>query len=164
MTSVLIGMQKNLFNFAYSLTMNHEDAQDLLQATSLKVLSNIEKLMHYENLSGWIYTIMRNIFINDYRHNSSCKIIYDNEDTSILKAVANDASDETPESLYNIKEINKAIGTLSEEYRLPFALYLAGYKYQEIADKMRLPIGTVKSRIHITRQQLQSQLKDFQEE
>lgn len=69
MTGLLIGMQKSLFNFAYSLTMNRDDAQDLLQATSLKVLSNVEKLVHYENLNGWMYTIMRNIFINDYHRN-----------------------------------------------------------------------------------------------
>ena len=56
MTGLLIGMQKSLFNFAYSLTMNRDDAQDLLQATSLKVLSNVEKLVHYENLNGWMYT------------------------------------------------------------------------------------------------------------
>ena len=55
MTGLLIGMQKSLFNFAYSLTMNRDDAQDLLQATSLKVLSNVEKLVHYENLNGWMY-------------------------------------------------------------------------------------------------------------
>ena len=150
MTGLLIGMQKSLFNFAYSLTMNRDDAQDLLQATSLKVLSNVEKLVHYENLNGWMYTIMRNIFINDYHRNVNRRTVYDNEDETIMKSVANDPSDDTPESLYNVKE-----------YRVPFSLYLAGYKYQEIADEMHLPIGTIKSRIYMTRQQLQSQLRDY---
>ena len=107
MTGLLIGMQKSLFNFAYSLTMNRDDAQDLLQATSLKVLSNVEKLVHYENLNGWMYTIMRNIFINDYHRNVNRRTVYDNEDETIMKSVANDPSDDTPESLYNVKEINK---------------------------------------------------------
>ena len=140
MTGLLIGMQKSLFNFAYSLTMNRDDAQDLLQATSLKVLS---------------------IFINDYHRNVNRRTVYDNEDETIMKSVANDPSDDTPESLYNVKEINKAINSLSKEYRVPFSLYLAGYKYQEIADEMHLPIGTIKSRIYMTRQQLQSQLRDY---
>ena len=103
MTGLLIGMQKSLFNFAYSLTMNRDDAQDLLQATSLKVLSNVEKLVHYENLNGWMYTIMRNIFINDYHRNVNRRTVYDNEDETIMKSVANDPSDDTPESLYNVK-------------------------------------------------------------
>ena len=161
MTGLLIGMQKSLFNFAYSLTMNRDDAQDLLQATSLKVLSNVEKLVHYENLNGWMYTIMRNIFINDYHRNVNRRTVYDNEDETIMKSVANGPSDDTPESLYNVKEINKAIDNLSKEYRVPFSLYLAGYKYQEIADEMHLPIGTIKSRIYLTRQQLQSRLRDY---
>ncbi len=161
MTGLLIGMQKSLFNFAYSLTMNRDDAQDLLQATSLKVLSNVEKLVHYENLNGWMYTIMRNIFINDYHRNVNRRTVYDNEDETIMKSVANGPSDDTPESLYNVKEINKAIDNLSKEYRVPFSLYLAGYKYQEIADEMHLPIGTIKSRIYMTRQQLQSRLRDY---
>ena len=79
MTGLLIGMQKSLFNFAYSLTMNRDDAQDLLQATSLKVLSNVEKLVHYENLNGWMYTIMRNIFINDYHRNVNRRTVYDRD-------------------------------------------------------------------------------------
>lgn len=62
-TEKLIGMQKRLFNFAYSLTMNRDDAQDLLQSTSLKVLNNQEKFVNNDNFSGWIFTIMRNIFV-----------------------------------------------------------------------------------------------------
>lgn len=69
-TEKLIGMQKRLFNFAYSLTMNRDDAQDLLQSTSLKVLNNQEKFVNNDNFSGWIFTIMRNIF-----NVSSTKII-----------------------------------------------------------------------------------------
>ena len=160
-TEKLIGMQKRLFNFAYSLTMNRDDAQDLLQSTSLKVLNNQEKFVNNDNFSGWIFTIMRNIFINDYHSSSNKYTVFDNEEGTIMNRYASNPGEETPDSTYTVKEINRAIKSLAEEYRIPFSLYLSGYKYQEIADRMNLPIGTVKSRIYSSRQQLQSQLKDY---
>ena len=154
-------MQKRLFNFPYSLTMNRDDAQDLLQSTSLKVLNNQEKFVNNDNFSGWIFTIMRNIFINDYHSSSNKYTVFDNEEGTIMNRYASNPGEETPDSTYTVKEINRAIKSLAEEYRIPFSLYLSGYKYQEIADRMNLPIGTVKSRIYFTRQKLQEELKDF---
>ena len=160
-TEKLVGMQKRLFNFAYSLTMNRDDAQDLLQSTSLKVLNNQEKFVNNDNFSGWIFTIMRNIFINDYHSSSNKYTVFDNEEGTIMNRYASNPGEETPDSTYTVKEINQAIKSLAEEYRIPFSLYLSGYKYQEIADRMNLPIGTVKSRIYASRQQLQSKLRDY---
>ena len=160
-TEKLVGMQKRLFNFAYSLTMNRDDAQDLLQSTSFKVLNNQEKFVNNDNFSGWIFTIMRNIFINDYHSSSNKYTVFDNEEGTIMNRYASNPGEETPDSTYTVKEINRAIKSLAEEYRIPFSLYLSGYKYQEIADRMNLPIGTVKSRIYASRQQLQSKLRDY---
>ena len=160
-TEKLVGMQKRLFNFAYSLTMNRDDAQDLLQSTSLKVLNNQEKFVNNDNFSGWIFTIMRNIFTNDYHSSSNKYTVFDNEEGTIMNRYASNPGEETPDSTYTVKEINRAIKSLAEEYRIPFSLYLSGYKYQEIADRMNLPIGTVKSRIYASRQQLQSKLRDY---
>ena len=160
-TEKLVGMQKRLFNFAYSLTMNRDDAQDLLQSTSLKVLNNQEKFVNNDNFSGWIFTIMRNIFINDYHSSSNKYTVFDNEEGTIMNRYASNPGEETPDSTYTVKEINRAIKSLAEEYRIPSSLYLSGYKYQEIADRMNLPIGTVKSRIYASRQQLQSKLRDY---
>ena len=160
-TEKLVGMQKRLFNFAYSLTMNRDDAQDLLQSTSLKVLNNQEKFVNNDNFSGWIFTIMRNIFINDYHSSSNKYTVFDNEEGTRMNRYASNPGEETPDSTYTVKEINRAIKSLAEEYRIPFSLYLSGYKYQEIADRMNLPIGTVKSRIYASRQQLQSKLRDY---
>ena len=160
-TEKLVGMQKRLFNFAYSLTMNRDDAQDLLQSTSLKVLNNQEKFVNNDNFSGWIFTIMRNIFINDYHSSSNKYTVFDNEEGTIMNRYASNPGEETPDSTYTVKEINRAIKSLAEEYRIPFSLYLSGYKYQEIADRMNLPIGTVKSRIYASRHQLQSKLRDY---
>lgn len=63
----LLGLQGTLLNFAYQLTTNREEAQDLLQDTTLKALDNEEKYVDNVNFKGWIFTIMRNIFINNYR-------------------------------------------------------------------------------------------------
>lgn len=63
----LVNLQNELLLFAYKLTADHEEANDLLQETSLKVLDNEEKYMPDTNFKGWVYTIMRNIFINNYR-------------------------------------------------------------------------------------------------
>ncbi len=66
----LLGLQNNLLNFAYQLTANREQAQDLLQDTTLKALDNEDKYVDNVNFKGWIFTIMRNIFINNYRQNA----------------------------------------------------------------------------------------------
>ncbi len=104
---------------------------------------------------------MRNIFINDYHSSSNKYTVFDNEEGTIMNRYASNPGEETPDSTYTVKEINRAIKSLAEEYRIPFSLYLSGYKYQEIADRMNLPIGTVKSRIYASRQQLQSKLRDY---
>ena len=129
----LLGLQDNLLNFAYMLTANREEAKDLLQDTTLKALDNEDKYIDNVNFKGWVFTIMRNIFINNYR-----------------RVVRNQT-----------KEITTAINSFSEEYRIPFSMHVAGYKYHEIAEKMDLPLGTVKSRIFFARQRLQEMLKDY---
>ena len=104
----LLSIQTELFHFAFKLTADREEANDLLQETSLKALDNEEKYTSETNFKGWVYTIMRNIFINNYR-----KVLRD------------------------------------QTY------------VDQIADKLGLPLGTVKSRIYFTRQRLQEELKDF---
>ena len=116
-TEKLVGMQKRLFNFAYSLTMNRDDAQDLLQSTSLKVLNNQEKFVNNDNFSGWIFTIMRNIFINDYHSSSNKYTVFDNEEGTIMNRYASNPGEETPDSTYTVKEINRAIDGLPFQCR-----------------------------------------------
>ena len=159
----LMSLQANMLNFAYMLTSNRDDAYDLLQDTMLKVLDNEEKFAENVNFKGWIFTIMRNIFINNYRHQvRSATIIDQTEDLYHLNS-SQESSIDSVEGTYAANEINAAINSFSEEYRVPFSMHVAGYKYNEIAEKMNLPLGTVKSRIFFARQKLQTMLADYRD-
>ena len=157
----LLDLQDNMFNFALSLTANREEAKDLLQETTLRVLDNREKYYENVNFKGWVFTIMHNIFVNNYRRLVRSKTIIDTTENLYHLNLPQDSGFNTPDGAYNIKEINKAITSFTDEYRVPFSMHVSGYKYQEIADHLGLPIGTVKSRIFFARKRLQAMLKDF---
>ena len=159
--SNLMSLQANMLNFAYMLTSNRDDAYDLLQDTTLKVLDNEDKYVDNVNFKGWVFTIMRNIFINNYRKTVRDQTFVDHTDNLYHLSQPQDAGFESTESAYDTKEIRRAVNALPREYRVPFAMHVSGFKYREIADKLSLPLGTVKSRIFCTRQRLQAQLKDF---
>lgn len=159
--SKLMSMQNNLLNFAYILTSNRDDAYDLLQDTTLKALDNEDKYVDNVNFKGWVFTIMRNIFINNYRKVVRASTIIDQTEDLYHLNLSQDSGFETPEGAYAAKEINEAINSFSDEYRIPFSMHVAGYKYNEIAEEMNLPLGTVKSRIFFARQKLQKILNDY---
>jgi RNA polymerase sigma-70 factor (ECF subfamily) len=160
----LINLQDNMMNFALTLTSNRDDAQDLLQDTTLKVLGNREKFTDNVNFKGWVLTIMRNIFINDYHKAVRAQSVIDQDADVYNVDILNDSGFDTPDGSIQIQEITGAINHLNEELRVPFSLYVSGYKYNEIADKLDMPLGTIKSRIFFARQELQKQLKDFQQD
>ncbi len=157
----LLGLQKNLLNFAYVLTSNRDDAYDLLQDTTLKALDNEEKYVDNVNFKGWVFTIMRNIFINNYRKTVRSATVIDQTEDLYHLNLPQDSGFETPEGSVAANEITDAINSFSDEYRIPFTMHVAGYKYNEIAEQMNLPLGTVKSRIFFARQRLQGMLKDY---
>ena len=159
--SKLIDLQKNLLNFAYILTSNRDDAYDLLQDTTLKALDNEDKYVDNVNFKGWVFTIMRNIFINNYRKVVRSATVIDQTEDLYHLNLPQDSGFETPEGSFAAKEITAAINEFSDDYRIPFSMHVAGYKYNEIAEKMNLPLGTVKSRIFFARQRLQQSLKDY---
>ena len=160
-TKELVGVQDELLRFAYKLTADHEDANDLLQETSLKALDNEDKYEPQTNFKGWIYTIMRNIFINNYRRIVREQTFVDTTDNQYHLNLSHDDAFESTESAYDLKEMRRIVNNLPKEYRVPFSMHIAGFKYREIPEKLGLPIGTVKSRIFFTRQRLQEELKDF---
>ena len=159
-TSVL-GMQSNLLSFAMKLTLNRDEAQDLVQDTTHKALNNEEKYVDNTNFKGWMLTIMRNIFINNYRKNARENTMVDSTEDLYHLNLKQDSGFETPDGAYAVGEISTIISGFPNDYREPFNLHIAGYKYEEIAEKLGMPLGTVKSRIFFTRKRLREILKDY---
>jgi len=154
-------MQENMMNFALMLTANRDDAQDLLQDTTLKVLDNQEKFVDNINFKGWVLTVMRNIFINNYHKVVRAQSVLDQGVDLYNIDVINDSGFDSPDGAFQLKEITKAVNSLNDDLKIPFTMFLSGYKYNEIAEKLGVPLGTVKSRIFFARQELQKILKDF---
>ena len=157
----LMDLQANLLNFAYMLSSNRDDAYDLLQDTTLKALDNSDKYVENTNFKGWVFTIMRNIFINNYRRVARSATVIDQTEDLYHLNLSQDSGIDSPEGSFAAQEITAAINEFPEKYRVPFSMHVAGYKYNEIADEMGLPLGTVKSRIFFARQQLQERFSDY---
>ncbi len=157
----LMDLQSNMMSFALTLTTDREEAKDLLQETTLRVLDNREKYYENVNFKGWVFTIMHNIFVNNYRRIVRTQTIIDQTDNLYHLNLPQDSGFDTPEGAYTLNEINKAINSFTDEYKVPFSMHVAGYKYEEIALSLSLPIGTVKSRIFFARKRLQELLKDY---
>lgn len=145
----LLGLQENMMNFALMLTANREDAEDLLQDTTLKVLNNQEKFIDNVNFKGWVLTVMRNLFINNYHKVVRIQTFVDSTVDLYNLDITNESGFDSPDKSYQIQEITKAINKLNDDFKIPFSMFLSGYKYNEIAEKLDVPLGTVKSRIFL---------------
>ncbi len=148
-----------LMQYAYKFTKNEEDAEDLVQNTLVKVFRNPTKFQNGTNILGWVYTIMRNTFINECRRNSLLqKYVTNNKSTQGLdtSSVSNNG-----ERNFVKTEIEVALNSLPEKYYQAFMMHFEGYKYHEIAEYLNIPEGTVKTRIHMARKTLQEKLKVY---
>ncbi|MBX7139655.1 MAG: RNA polymerase sigma factor [Chitinophagales bacterium] len=149
----------SLFGIAYNLTQNAEDARDLIQDTIYKALVNRDKFMKGTNLKAWLYTIMRNIFINNYRRNVKRRLISEETKSEMVANIELHATHNGGETSLVMKEIERALADIDEAIRIPFLMHYRGFKYEEIAAEMQIPLGTVKSRIFFARKELQRRLK-----
>ena len=159
--SSILGIQGNLMSFAMKLTLNKDEAQDLVQDTTLKALDNEEKFAENTNFKGWMLTIMRNIFINNYRKSAREMTAVDSSVDLYHITNATDKSYYTHEGAHACNEISALIAEFPADYREAFNMHIAGYKYEEIAEKLSMPLGTVKARIFNTRKKLRELLKDY---
>ena len=159
-TSV-VGMQGALLSFAMKLTLDLDEADDLVQDTMLKALNNESKFETGTNMKGWMMTIMRNIFINNCRKNSQGYTMVDVTDEAMHFSLPVSSAAEAPDGAIAVKEINAALAVFPAEYRRPFSMFVAGYKYGEISEILKMPMGTVKSHIFLTRKRLRELLKDY---
>ena len=156
--SMLLSNTDFLKPFAFTLTRDNETAKDLLQETIYRALANKDKYNVGTNIKAWMYTIMRNIFINNYRRKSKQNTIFDNTPNDFLLDYNQTAVANSAETNLRLKEIQQAIHNLPDIFRKPFLLYFDGYKYHEIAETLKEPLGTIKSRIHFARKLLKEQI------
>jgi RNA polymerase sigma factor (sigma-70 family) len=147
--------------FAITLTKDSEEANDLFQETMYKALANRDKYSVGTNIKAWLYTIMRNIFINNYRRRAKQHTIFDTSQNGFLLDSKQAVTVNIAESNLRVKDIQAAIHNLPEIFRNPFLLYFDGFKYQEIATMLAEPLGTIKSRIHFARRLLKPQIQRF---
>jgi RNA polymerase sigma-70 factor, ECF subfamily len=158
---LVVKYSASLKPIALSLTRDMEDAKDLMQETMMRALSSQDKFREGTNLKAWLYTIMKNIFINDYRRKIKRRTIIDTTDNLFYLNSSDRVTGNCGESDLNMKDINISLEKLSNDFKIPFMMHYKGFKYQEIADDLDLPIGTVKSRIHFARKELKKRLRHY---
>lgn len=144
--------------FAYNLTKDFEESRDLFQETAFRALKNRDKFSPGTNFKAWLFTIMKNIFINNYRRKVKANTIIDTTDNQYYLNSGKKTVHNMAESEIMTKELNKMIDRLDDSIRIPFLRHFEGFKYQEIADEMGLPLGTVKSRIFFARKELKDMI------
>ncbi|MFT3846576.1 MAG: RNA polymerase sigma factor [Lacibacter sp.] len=144
--------------FAFTLTRDSETAKDLLQETLYKALANRDKYHVGTNVKAWLYTIMRNIFINNYRRKVKQQTIFDSTANDFLLNYQQASVANAAETNLKLKEIQSAVHHLPDIFKKPFILYFEGFKYHEIAHLLNEPLGTIKSRIHFARKLLKEQI------
>lgn len=144
--------------FAYNLTKNSEDSKDLFQETAYRAMTNRDKFRPGTNFKAWLFTIMKNIFINNYRKRTKANTIFDTTENMYYLNSGQETISNGGESGMLIKELTGMIESLDDSVRVPFLMHYQGYKYQEIADYLSLPLGTVKSRIFFARKDLKTQI------
>lgn len=153
-------MTQVLNSFAYNLTKNGEEAKDLFQETAFRALTNRDKFRPGTNFKAWLFTIMKNIFINNYRKKVKANTIFDATDNDYYINSGSNVVLNGSESQIMMKELWRMISELDESIRVPFVMHYEGFKYQEIADKLELPLGTVKSRIFFARKALKGKIEN----
>jgi RNA polymerase sigma factor (sigma-70 family) len=156
---MLVNNAEFLKPFAITLTRDNEAAKDLFQETLYRALANKDKYSVGTNIKAWLYTIMRNIFINNYRRKVKQNTIFDSTPNEFLINQNQGVIVNSAESNLRLKDIQEAIHKLPQIFRNPFLLYFDGFKYHEIADMLGEPLGTIKSRIHFARKLLKTQIQ-----
>ena len=145
-----------LQRIAFSLTRNRENAEDLVQDTLLLAFKNKHKFAPGTQLGGWLYTILRNSFINKYRKQKVRQDLNRQTYAATLETTAPDRTD----SLLMATHIRQKIAELPLAFRTALEMRIDGYQYAEIAEASQEPIGTIKSRIHLAKRMLREKLDD----
>jgi RNA polymerase sigma-70 factor (ECF subfamily) len=161
LTSQIIGFRQTLLTLTRRFSNNTEERQDLVQDTLLKALMYGDKFREGTNLKGWLFTIMRNTFINNYRKSKLEKTLNDSAQSSRFLNIPEQHTFNRPHENMELQEIWSRVNDIKEEYLVPFKMHTMGYKYEEIATHLNIPVGTVKSRIFQARKDIQKNLHGY---
>ena len=154
-------LRPTLKSFTYRFTSNREESQDLVQDTILKALTYRDKFRQDTNLKGWLFTIMRNTYINNYRKVQRAKTSHDDTKELYFLNVEDEHTFNRPAESVEFKEVWKNMNSIKDDLLIPFKMHTTGYKYHEIAKHLDLPIGTVKNRIFHARKEIQKKLVGY---
>lgn len=158
----LATLRPSLRMFTRRFTNDRDESLDLVQDTILKALTYRDKFREDTNLKGWLFTIMRNTFINNYRKNQRAKTSHDATKELYFLNVEDTHTFNRPEGSVEFKEVWRNVNELKDELLVPFKMHTTGYKYHEIAEHLSIPIGTVKNRIFHARKEIQKKLTGYQ--
>ncbi|RZJ86897.1 MAG: sigma-70 family RNA polymerase sigma factor [Chryseobacterium sp.] len=142
---------QHLLAHALKFTNNEDDAKDLVQETLIKGVRFCEKFDEGTNLRGWLYVIMKNTFINDFRKKVKKNDLITTDDEINSAQLSLSATKNASNTTFAMEDINRAMSSIRKEYSMPFKMYFEGYKYEEISEKLGIPVGTVKTHIHQAR-------------
>lgn len=158
-TNAFCQFEAALLGFACHLTKNEDEAQDLLQETAYKAFKYRSMYQPHTNLRAWLMTIMRNTFINDYRQKKRRQTLNDRTPNNYFLNSGSRTVHNLGESEMTVKELTAVIEALEDWMKIPFLMHYQGFKYEEIATELDIPLGTVKSRIFFARRKLQEALQ-----
>lgn len=150
-TLILSKHSEFLLSHALKFTNDEDDAKDLMQETLIKGMRFAEKFDEGTNLKGWLYVIMKNTFINDFRKHTKKKELITTDDEISSAQLKTSATVNTSTTTFAMEDISKAMDSIKPEYSIPFQMHFEGYKYEEIAEELDIPVGTVKTHIHQAR-------------
>ena len=159
--ALVVQQSDSLKSYAKNFTRDHDDANDLVQDTLLKAVTYFKNFREGTNLKGWLYTIMKNTFINNYRRVVKTNALITQEEDITNSHLVVSATRNGGENKFIMDDIKKALSRLSDEYYVPFTMYFEGYKYNEISEYLNIPIGTVKTRIHVARKTMKKTLDTY---
>ncbi|MGK6349675.1 RNA polymerase sigma factor [Parapedobacter sp. DT-150] len=162
--TLVVQHTESLRGYALHFTRDDEDANDLVQDTMLKAVTYHGRFKEGTNLKGWLYTIMKNTFINNYRRFVKTSMLVSQTDEISSAHLLHSAATNGGERTFVMDDIKHAMAGLTDEYYVPFSMYFEGYKYHEISAHLRIPIGTVKTRIHVARRTMKKALTVYQYE
>lgn len=161
LTQEIINLRPTLKLFTHRFTHDRDESLDLVQDTMMKALMYKDRFTENTNLKGWLFTIMRNTFINNYRKNQRNKTSHDTTKELYHLNVEDTHTFNSPQSNFEYKDIWKNVDELKEEFQIPFKMHVSGYKYNEISEHLNIPIGTVKNRIFHARKEIQKKLAGY---